>query len=142
MPSQGDCWLIPVQREYALHFRGFSRPAAVTVNGTAAAFSYDAKTHTVSVTVDAAATDGFTVTLTAEDLRNRNEDVLDRAVDILKRSQIGMDFKQQVYQHLTAGYPTFDKLVSELNYCPRTPGERDTVWAVLEGYMLDRKYER
>lgn len=142
MPAQGDCSLIPAQREYTLCFRGFACPGAATVNGTAADFSYDTKTHTISVKVNAAVADGFTVTLTAEDLRNRNEDVLERAVDILKRSQTGMEFKQQVYQQLTAEHRSFEYMVSELYFCSRSPGERDTVSAILEGYMHDRECRR
>ena len=142
MPARGDCTLIPERREYTLCFRGFACPTAVTVGGMGSEFAYDAKTHTVSVTVKAAAADGFTVTLTGNDLRNRNEDVLDRAVDILKRSQTGMEFKRQVHQQMTTTHRSFEYMVSELYFCARTSGERDTVSAILEGYMHDKQYGR
>ena len=140
LPAQGDRSLIPATRTYTLCFRGFSRPAEVTVNGLGADFSYDPKTHTVSILLEAATAQGFTVTLTGKDLRNRNEDAMDRAVDILKRSQTGNEFKRQVYQKLTDNYPAFVHFLAHVRFCARTPGERDTVSAILEGFLHDRHY--
>ena len=134
--------LIPQVRQYAVILRGFAQPETVTVEGNPAKFSYDPSTHTIRVEAEAAVSEGVTICVSGSDLCNRNTDVLQQAVEILKRSQTGMTFKEEVYNQLLKPHPVFDRFVSSLYFCVSTPGERDTVAAIMELYLLDREYRR
>ncbi|MBO5837629.1 MAG: DUF5110 domain-containing protein [Oscillospiraceae bacterium] len=141
-PAQGMRSLIPQVRQYAVLLRGFAQPETVTVAGNPAKFSYDPSTHTIRVEAEAAVSEGVTICVSGSDLCNRNTDVLQQAVEILKRSQTGMTFKEEVYNKLLKPHPVFDRFVSSLYFCISTPGERDTVAAIMELYLLDREYRR
>ena len=138
-PAQGDLSLIPAKRTYTLCMRGFSKPDSVTVNDKPVDFAFDSTTHTVRIMLEAATTDKVTVCLTGQDLRNRNEDALAQAVDILKRSQTGMAFKEEFYKKMQNPHPRTDY---PFYCCAKTPEERETVSAVLELFLLERRYRR
>ena len=87
--AKGDLSLIPNRREYEIKLRGFNAPEKVLVDGKEAKFTFFSATHTVSVIVKATAKKGFVLEVEGEDLRNRNTDRIDKAIDILKRAQVG-----------------------------------------------------
>ena len=138
-PAQGDLSLIPTKRQYTICFRGFSRPASVTVAGKSVDFDFDPITHTVHVVLESPVTKGVTVCASGTDLRNRNTDALEQAINILKRSQTGMAFKEELYKKMLNPHPRTDY---PFYCCSRTPEERATVAAILELYLLEREYRR
>jgi hypothetical protein len=135
-PAEGDCSLIPSVRKYAVCLRGFAEPDSVTVEGKSVDFSFDPTTHTVRIELETPVTQKVTVCVTGADLRNRNTDVLDQAVEILKRSQTGMEFKNALYKKMLECNPITEY---ELYITSRSPEERATVAAVLELYLLERE---
>ena len=145
-PSEGDRSLIPATRQYTVKFRGFAAPDHVAVNGKETDFAFDAKTHTSTGSVEATTVAGVTVELCGNDLRNRNDDFFDKAVDILKRSQCGMPFKETLYNHLITLPRDIDvfKMLFDLWFIapPAEPNEREVLFAMLEQYQYDREYRR
>jgi hypothetical protein len=143
-PAAGDRTLIPENRSYEVKFRGFEKPARVSVNGEACSFTYDPETQTIIVRLEAATADGFRVELEGEALRGTNANWLDRAVEILKRSQIGMDAKERTYRYLQEkkywNDPYF--FVKECLHFARSWEEKDAARAVLELYLCEREYKR
>ena len=127
-----------------MKFRGFEKPARVSVNGEACGFAYDPDTQTVTVRLEAATADGFRVELEGEALRGTNANWLDRAVELLKRSQIGMDTKERIYRYLQEKKYWNDPyhFVKECLHMARCPEEKDTARAVLELYLCEREYKR
>ena len=73
------------------------------------------------------------------DLRNRNTDALDQAVNILNRSQTGMAFKDALYKKMLECNPRTD---CRFYFTSHSPEERATVSAVLELYLLEREFRR
>ena len=138
-PAQGDCSLIPSVRQYAVCLRGFAKPNAVTVGGKNADFTFDPSTHTIRIELETAVAQKVTVCVTGSDLRNRNTDALDQAVEILKRSRTGVEFKHALYQKMIKLNPKTDR---DLYFCANSPEERATVSAILELFLLERKYRR
>lgn len=138
-PAQGDCSLIPSVRQYAVCLRGFAKPDSVTVGGKNVDFSFDPATHTVRKEPETAVAQKVTVCVTGADLRNRNTDALDQAVEILKHSQTGMAFKDALYKKMIDFNPKTD---CHFYFSSRTPEERATVAAILELYLLEREYRR
>lgn len=138
-PAKGDCSLIPSVRQYAICMRGFSKPNSVTVDSKSVDFSFDKATHTIRIELISPVTQKVTVCVTGDDLRNRNTDALEQAIEILKRSQTGMAFKEALYQRIVNLDPNTDCL---LYFCSRTPEERATVSAVLELFLLEREYRQ
>ena len=138
-PAQVDCSLIPLVRQYAVCLRGFAQPDSVTVAGNSVNFSFDPTTHTIRIELETPVTQKVTVCVTGADLRNRNIDALDQAVEILKRSQAGMEFKNALYKKMLECNPRTDY---EFYFSSRTPEERATVAAVLELYLLEREYRQ
>ena len=141
-PAQGDCSLIPSVRQYAVCLRGFAKPDSVTVGGKSADFEFDPSTHTIRIELESPVNKKITICIQGSDLRNRNTETIEQAVDILKRSQTGMVFKNEVYKKILDSHPVFDRFVSNLYFCSRTPEERETVAAIMELYLLDREYHR
>ena len=143
-PAAGDRTLIPENRSYEVKFRGFEKPARVSVNGEACSFTYDPETQTIIVRLEAATADGFRVELEGEALRGTNANWLDRAVELLKRSQIGMDAKERTYRYLQEkkywNDPYF--FVKECLHFARSWEEKDAARAVLELYLCEREYKR
>ena len=134
--AQGDCSLIPSVRQYAVCLRGFAKPDSVTVEGKSVDFSFDPTTHTIRIEVETPVTQKVTVCVSGADLRNRNQDVTDQAVEILKRSQTGMEFKKAVYEKMLSCNPLTEY---DLYITSRSPEERATVAAVLELYLLEKE---
>ena len=132
-PAIGDCSLIPSVRKYSVCLRGFSKPDMVTVNGKVAAFTFNISTHTVCIELESNVTKKVTICISGTDLRNRNTDALDQAVEILKRSQTGMQFKEVLYQQLQKSKPNTDLIY----YYSHAADERAIVAAILELYSLD-----
>ena len=60
----------------------------------------------------------------------------EQAVEILKRSQTGMEFKIAVYKKMLECNPITEY---DLYITSRSPEERATVAAVLELYLLERE---
>ena len=137
--AQGDCSLIPAVRQYAVCMRGFAAPDSVTVNGKKADFSFDPTTHTLRIELETPVTQKVTVCVIGTDLRNRNTDALDQAVNILNRSQTGMAFKDALYKKMLECNPRTD---CRFYFTSHSPEERATVSAVLELYLLEREYRR
>ena len=138
-PAQGDRSLIPPVRQYAVCLRGFAEPNAVTVGGKNVDFAFDPATHTIRIELETAVAQKVTVCVTGSDLRNRNTDALDQAVEILKRSRTGVEFKHALYQKMVELNPKTDR---NLYFCANSPEERATVSAILELFLLERKYRR
>lgn len=134
--AQGDCSLIPSVRQYAVCLRGFANPDSVTVEGKSVDYSFDPATHTIRIEVETPVTQKVTVCVSGADLRNRNQDVTDQAVEILKRSQTGMEFKKAVYEKMLSCNPLTEY---DLYITSRSPEERATVAAVLELYLLEQE---
>ena len=114
-----------------LAFHGYQsfKPGEVTVEGREVGFSFDPTTHIVRIELETPVTQKATVCVSGADLRNRNLDVTDQAVEILKRSQTGMEFKKAVYEKMLSCNPITEY---ELYITSRSPEERATVAAVLE----------
>jgi len=138
-PAQGDTSLIPAVRQYAVCLRGFAQPDSVTVNGKTTAFTFDPSTHTVRIELTSSVTEKVTVCVCGADLRNRNTDIMDQAVEILKRSQTGMNFKNELYKKMLERNPRTD---CHYYWTAKSPEERETVSAILELYLLEREYRR
>ena len=121
-----------------LAFHGYQsfKPGEVTVEGREVGFSFDPTTHTVRIELETPVTQKATVCVSGADLRNRNLDVTDQAVEILKRSQTGMEFKKAVYEKMLSCNPITEY---ELYITSRSPEERATVAAVLELYLSERE---
>ncbi len=132
--AKGDCSLIPTNRRYTVYLRGFSEPRSVILQGKAADFTFDPKTHTIRIEVEASVKEKVTICIEGADLRNRNTDIMEQAIEILKHSQIGMRYKNELYNimqksnHISAG---------EIYAISRTAEERATASAILELYLLD-----
>ena len=62
-----------------------------------------------------------------------------QAIEILKRSQTGMSFKENLYKKMLECNPRTDY---HLYFSSRTPEERATVSAILELFLLEREYRR
>jgi hypothetical protein len=135
-PANGDCSLIPSVRKYAVCLRGFAKPDSVTVADESVDYSFDPATHTIRIELETPVNQKVTVCVTGADLRNRNTDVLEQAVEILKRSQTGMEFKNAVYKKMLECNPITEY---ELYITSRSPEERATVAAVLELYLLEQE---
>jgi hypothetical protein len=116
--------------------RGFAKPDSVTIADKSVDFSFNPTTHTIGIELETPITKKVTVCVTGTDLRNRNTDVLDQAVEILKRSQTGMEFKNALYKKLLECNPLTEY---ELYITSRSPEERATVATVLELYLLERE---
>ena len=84
-------------------------------------------------------TEKVTVCVCGADLRNRNTDIMDQAVEILKRSQTGMNFKNELYKKMLERNPRTD---CHYYWTAKSPEERETVSAILELYLLEREYRR
>ena len=138
-PAQGDTSLIPSVRQYAICLRGFAKPDSVTVDGKSIDFTFNSNTHTIRIELESPVTKEVTVCVTGADLRNRNTDVLEQAVNILKRSQTGMTFKEALYNKLLNPNPKTDFPIYNIS---RTPEERETIAAIMELYLLEREYRR
>lgn len=114
--AKGDLSLIPRKREYEIKLRGFNAPEKVLVNSKEAKFTFDSATHTVSVIVKATAKKGFVLEVEGEDLQNRNADRIDKAIDILKRAQVGNPFKERIYNYILKNYDPEATLLERFIY--------------------------
>lgn len=101
--AEGDLKVIPKKRTYTVRFRalGAAPTADVRINGraTKAAVSYDAATHTATVTVSAKTVETVTITL-SDAVPYRNEDATDRGFDILLHAQMDYETKIQTWKNL------------------------------------------
>lgn len=93
--AEGNRALIPENRTYVLHCKGFSPDAKFNRNGKALAAVRDEKTGEWTVSVgDAETSVGFTVEMISESgLSGRNENFRDRLTDLLMHSNMENNFK-------------------------------------------------
>lgn len=98
---QGDIDILPKKRAWQIQFRSFAREmeVAVTVGGMSIQpqITYDDKTATVIVTVDAEANDEIIVELTAQSLLRANTDAKKRCFQVLYNAQVDYEEKKRLY---------------------------------------------
>lgn len=101
--AEGDLKLIPKRRTYTIRFRALSAQPTVEVriNGRTvkAATTFDAAKHSATVTVAAKTVETVEVELSDLTLYH-NEDVDDRAFDILLHAQMDYETKIQVWKNI------------------------------------------
>ena len=96
-PAIGETSLIPSERTWRIHLRGFHKSAsvAVSVDGGAveAEVAYDSAVNTWTATVTASTVAEVTVTVKGDTLVHDNADVLDRIESILQLAQMPLLMK-------------------------------------------------
>lgn len=102
--AEGDLSLIPEKRTYHIYMRSLKEQVnfSVKINGEPAdfAYTYDKSTHTARISVVAQSTEGITIELlsVANDFVYHNEDVLDRAFDIILHAQTDYNVKEALWK--------------------------------------------
>ena len=104
-PASGDLSLIPGNRNWELHFRGFHRDVIlrVLVDGrecTQCAIAAETESRTLSVTVNAPVTSKIQVQIIGKSLIHDNADAKNRCQKILQRAQVNYLCKNQVWKVL------------------------------------------
>ncbi len=96
-PAVGETALIPSERTWHIHLRGFHKNASVSVNvdgrTVTADIAYDPAVNTWTATVTASTAQNVTVTVTGDTLIHDNADVLDRIESILQLAQMPLLMK-------------------------------------------------
>ena len=140
--AKGDLSLIPKKRVYEIKLRGFNSPDRVLVNGKEESFTFDKATHTVSVFVKAAVKKGFVLEVEAKDLQNRNEDRIDKAIDILKRAQTGNPFKEKIYKYILENYDgtqfVLERFIYKMVEVCESKEHLDVTDALIEQFLYDK----
>lgn len=125
-PAEGDLSLLPTERTYRLIFRGFHEQvsAKVSVDGkeTIAKASYDARTRSLIVEVQAAVTSEIRAELTGEELITDNGDIEARCIALLQQIQIDYSLKRKAMEIITSeeselmitAYSKFGRKLSKL----------------------------
>jgi len=94
-PAEGDTALIPHNRNWKLHFRGFRKGCSFSVDGRYINAVYDPQTNTYTVALDQISTvEGISVTVCHPDcLTHDNSDCREIAIDHLLRAQYALNIK-------------------------------------------------
>ncbi len=104
-PARGDLSLIPTTRNWKINLRGFNRATQITVTVDGKEVSFECElceeTNTYVVEVSAKVTSRVEVTTMAENLIHNNCDVKKRIMEILRKAQVSIDFKEKAYKTLS-----------------------------------------
>jgi hypothetical protein len=130
----GDLSLIPAQRSWKIHLRGFHKNVklCVSVNGEAveAKTGWDGNTNTHCVCVGAPVNAKIEVSISGEELLHDNADAMQRCFALVRNAQIPYHEKEQIWGILaddsrSAGWKIY-------HFSGRNPIRRSLDWALRE----------
>lgn len=98
--AEGDLSLLPEKRTWTLHFRGWRKGCAFTVNGECCTAAYSPEDNTYTLTLpDLSAVSTAVIGITHPDgLTHNNTDARMKAIDRITRAQMLQDDKQDLLQ--------------------------------------------